>query len=134
MYTFDPYFWLDITNTYTTNQSIIFFINQFCKFCVNLLCNDTFILNQLTCPIPNCLLKLRKMSYTSTVPSSCTHNKSSVYVQPSFFIRPLFHCTVISNIRFKILTDLSGISLLFAMVNLCLFKVSKSLKQPKFEF
>jgi len=27
MYTFDQYVWLEITNTYTTKQSIIFFIN-----------------------------------------------------------------------------------------------------------
>jgi len=26
MYTFDQYFWLKITNSYTTKQSIIFFI------------------------------------------------------------------------------------------------------------
>jgi len=27
IYTFDQYFWLEITNTFTTKQSIIFFIN-----------------------------------------------------------------------------------------------------------
>jgi len=34
MYTFDQYFWLEITNTYTTKQSIIFFINILGKLLV----------------------------------------------------------------------------------------------------
>jgi len=39
---FDQYFWLEITNTYTTKQLIILFINpEFCTFCVQFLCAMT---------------------------------------------------------------------------------------------
>jgi len=31
---------------YTTKQSIIFFINQFCTFCVNFLCNDIVLMHK----------------------------------------------------------------------------------------
>ena len=46
MNTSDQYFWLEITNTYTTKQSIIFFINYFCTFCVNLLSNDILLMHK----------------------------------------------------------------------------------------
>jgi len=43
MYTFVQYFfWLEITNTYTTKQSIIFL---FCTFYVNFLCNDILLMH-----------------------------------------------------------------------------------------
>jgi len=45
MYTFGQYVWLEITNTYTTKQSIIVFINYFCTFCVNRLCNDILLMH-----------------------------------------------------------------------------------------
>ena len=45
MYTFDQYFWLEIANSYTTKQSIIFFINQFCTFYLNMLCNDIIFMH-----------------------------------------------------------------------------------------
>ena len=42
MYTFDQYFWLEITNSFTTKQSIIFWIST---FCVNCVCNDILLMN-----------------------------------------------------------------------------------------
>jgi len=34
MYTIDQYFWLEITKTWTTKQSNIYFINYFSTFCL----------------------------------------------------------------------------------------------------
>ena len=46
MYYFDRYFWLEITITYTTKQSIILFINLFSTSCVNFLCNDILLMHK----------------------------------------------------------------------------------------
>ena len=43
MFTFDKYFWLEITNTYTTKQ---WNICLFCTFCVSFLCNDILLMQK----------------------------------------------------------------------------------------
>ena len=58
MYTFDQYFWLEITNSYTIKQWIIFWIST---FCVNCVCNDILLMNTTYRPsIFSVLLQLKQ--------------------------------------------------------------------------
>jgi len=60
MYTFDKYFGFEIVNTAT--QSIIFFINKFSTFCVNLLCNVILLMHTTYRPsISSVLFQLKDL-------------------------------------------------------------------------
>jgi len=61
MYTFkfNQYFWLEITNTFTTKQLIILFIH---KICANFLCNDILLMHKTYRPsIFSVLIQLKDL-------------------------------------------------------------------------
>jgi len=46
MYTFHQYFWLELTNTYTTKQSMFVSSTSFAHFVLTFLCNEILLKHQ----------------------------------------------------------------------------------------